>query len=375
VAHEAGVFPVLLRAVQSSEANMALVAAAVLYRVCKCDRELARRAMGAPGVLPALVAMLKWGVGDFGAFYAVHALSNMAVGVDGLRPELAARLAAEEGLLLGLAAFAQSSSGTAAASAAQTLAVLATAGDSDLANLVGGTEGAIPALVRALSREAGDATVVIAAMAALEAVAAASPERLGRRMLDAGTVAAAVAVVAGSQDGLAPQQAAVMAGCPSPAAALKSLLQTLATLDTAAVTAALAPLLAPSGTAASAFARDLLSAAPLSLGPLAIAALARQVEAAAQVRARAAALEALTAAAAVEADATRPRLCAACGLQGETVGAGRLRPCAGCTGKGPAGLVLYCGADCQRAHWRAHKAYCKKAAAADAGEAALGGAA
>ncbi|GBF88839.1 hypothetical protein Rsub_01740 [Raphidocelis subcapitata] len=79
---------------------------------------------------------------------------------------------------------------------------------------------------------------------------------------------------------------------------------------------------------------------------------------------------------AAEADAVRPHACTGCGLQGESAGAGRLRPCAGCSGKGPAGRVLYCGADCQRAHWPAHKAYCKRAAAAAAAdEAAPGGAA
>jgi hypothetical protein len=364
----------LLRAVQSSKADLAAYAAAVLSDVCNSDPRLACRAMEAPGVLRTLVAMLQWGAGDRAAGFGACAIASMVVGVDGLRPELAARLAAEEGLVPALAGYAQSS-GAGAVPAANTLVAMACAGGKDLTNLVGGTEGAIPALVRALSREAGGAKVEPAAMIALEAIVTASPERLGRRVLDAGAVAAAVAVVAGSPDGLAPQQAADMAGCPSPAAALKSLLQTLATLDTAAVTAALAPLLAPSGTAASAFTRDLLGATPLSLGPLAIAALARQVEAAAQVRARATVLEALTAAAAVKADATRPRLCAACGLQREAAGAGRLRPCAGCTGKGSAGRVLYCGADCQRAHWPAHKAYCKQAAAAAATEAALGGAA
>jgi hypothetical protein len=373
------VFPVLLRALQSSEAALAVNAASVLTRVCYSDPGLVRHVAEAPGVLPALVEVLQAGAADLVASQAVRALESMAVGVDGLRPELAARLAAEEGLIAALAAFAQSSSGVAVAVqpvAARTLSAMACAGGNDLANLVGSTEGTIPALVRAISREVGDATIVPVLMAAkaLEAIAATSPERLGRRVLDAGAAAAAMAVIAASLDALAPQQAAGVVD-PSSAAALESaasLLRRLATLDAAAVAAAIAPLLALSGTTASDFARAFLADAPLCLGPAAISALARQAEAAAQGRARAAALEALTAAAAVEADATRPRLCAACGVQQDAAGAVRLRPCAGCSEKGPAGRVLYCGVDCQRAHWPAHKAHCKKAVAAAAEEAALG---
>jgi hypothetical protein len=123
----------LLRAVQSPEATLAGNAAGVLSDVCCSDPQLARRAMEAPGVLPALVAMLQWDAGDLGAFHAACAISNMAAGVDGLRPELAARLAAEEGLVLALAGFAQSSSSADFAPAACALAAMANAGGEDLA--------------------------------------------------------------------------------------------------------------------------------------------------------------------------------------------------------------------------------------------------
>jgi hypothetical protein len=299
---------------------------------------------------------------------AATVLSGMAMGVDGRRPDLAARLAAEDGLLPALASFAQRASGLQAGAAAHALAIIARVGGTGIASLVGRTEGAIPALVRAL-RQGFHVRVSSLTLDALRTIAAASPQDLGRRILDAGAADAAVAAVARTQSGLAPPQAAVAADVlaamqlPHSAGAL---LLRLADLDAATVTAALAGPLASGGTAASAFARDLLAAAPLSLGPAAIEALVRQAEAAAQARARAAALEALAAASAAEADAARPRLCAACGQQREAAGAGRLRPCAGCSGEGPAGRVLYCGADCQRAHWPAHRAYCKQAAAGTA---------
>ena len=372
VARGADVFPLLLSAVQSSEAKLAANAAFVLSHACFFWPGLARRAVEAPGALRVLVTMLQRGAGDGSALHAVGALSRMVAGDDGVRQELAVCLAAEKGIVPALAAFAQSSSGMNTAVAARALSAMACAGGNDFANLVGSTQGTIPALVRALSREAGDAKAATMAAKALEAIAAASPERLGRRVLDAGGAATAVAVIAASLDALAPQQAAgVLDPQASSAAALKSaaaLLRRLATLDAAAVTAALALLLALSGTPASAYARALLGDAPLSMEPAAISALARQAEAAAQGRARTAALEALTAAAAVEADAARPRLCAACGVQQDAAGAVRLRPCAGCCGKGPAGRVLHCGADCSAAA----SSSCSMSAAAK--EAALGGA-
>jgi hypothetical protein len=111
VARGADVFLALLRAFQSSEAALAVNAAGVLSRVCTYDPELARRAAEAPGALRALVEVLQRGASDLIARQAVCALESMAVGVDGLRPELAARFVAEEGLIPALAAFAQSSSG------------------------------------------------------------------------------------------------------------------------------------------------------------------------------------------------------------------------------------------------------------------------
>jgi hypothetical protein len=306
-----------------------------------------------PGVLRALVAMLqRGGRGDSAARNAAYALADMAVGLDGRRPDLASRIAAEDGLLPALAAFAQRSDGLEAGAAVRALAAVACAGGDDLTSLVGRTEGAIPALVRDLEED-GNTGFGILALVALRTIAAASPQDLGRRVLDAGAADVAAAAVFRTHGSLAQPRAAVVEDAWPDAelsVAAAELLQTLAALDAAAVTAALARLLAHCATAASTFARDVLTGAPLSLGPVAIEALARQVKARAQVHSRAAALEALAAAAAVEGDAARPRLCAACSLQRVAAGTGRLRPCAGCSGKGPAGRVLYCGADCQRAH-------------------------
>jgi hypothetical protein len=357
-AGSAGVFPALIRALQSRETTVAANAAGLLSHVCASDAWSARRAVAAPGVLRALVALLQHGPGDNAALNASRAVAGMAAGLDGLRPDLAARLAAKDGLLLTLAASAQRFSGLQASQAVLGLANIVACtpqGGSDLASLVGRTEGAIPALVRAL-REGDDDRLALLVMLALTTIAAAGPQDLGQRILDAGTAHAAVAVVALAHGGCA--DALLASQLKASAAAL---LQTLTPLDADAVTATLASLLAPGGTAASAFARGLLAAAPLWLGPVAIEALARQADATAEARARAAALQALAAASAAEAAATRPRLCTACGrLQCDAAGGVRLRPCSGCSGKGPAGRVLYCGAGCQRAHWPVHKAYCKQ---------------
>jgi hypothetical protein len=340
VASIAEVFPALARALQSPKPAYAINAARVLSFLCAAHARLARQAVAAPGVLRSLVAMLQ-GPGDETAFSAVCVLAGMVEGGDHLRrPNLASRFAAEDGLLPALAAFARRASGQEAIQAVHTLAIIACSGGDGLASLVDRTEGAIPALVRAL-REGEGTRVASTALDALLTIAAASPQHLGRRIQDAGAADAVVRLAARAHGGLAPPQAPVV----DSAAAL---LKILAASQAAMVTAALAGLLARGGTAANAFARDLLAAAPLSLGPVAIQALARQAEAAAQGRARAAALEALAAASAAEADPARPRFCVACGQQREATGTGRLRPCAGCSGKGPAGRVLYCGADCQR---------------------------
>jgi hypothetical protein len=57
--------------------------------------------------------------------------------------------------------------------------------------------------------------------------------------------------------------------------------------------------------------------------------------------------------AAAPAAAAPARACAACGVAPEPGGAVRLRLCAGCS------AVRYCSAECQRAHWKAHRAACK----------------
>jgi hypothetical protein len=115
----------LLRAVQSSETALAMNAAGVLASVCAFDPGLARRVVAAPGVLRALVAMLQLGPSDYRACRASCVLASMAVGIGGRRNELAARLAAEERLVLALARFAQHSSGADIEAAALVLGAMA----------------------------------------------------------------------------------------------------------------------------------------------------------------------------------------------------------------------------------------------------------
>ncbi|GBF89131.1 hypothetical protein Rsub_01848 [Raphidocelis subcapitata] len=116
-------------------------------------------------------------------------------------------------------------------------------------------------------------------------------------------------------------------------------------------------------------ARALLQQPPLSLPAEAAGALALAASKEAALQSRVAVLGALAAAAGGEAEAARPEACVACGQE---AGPGmRLKPCTGCAG-GPAGRVLYCGAACQRADWKRHKAFCKLAAAAAKDDAAAG---
>jgi hypothetical protein len=136
--------------------------------------------------------MLQRNPSDDCAVHAANALTGVAAGVDGVRPDLASRLAAEDGLVLALAACAQQCSSQYAVTAVRALAAVACAGGADLASLVGRTQGAIPALVRAL-READDGGLAIIPLNALATIAAASPQDLGRRVLDAGAAGAAVA--------------------------------------------------------------------------------------------------------------------------------------------------------------------------------------
>jgi hypothetical protein len=335
------------RALQSPKPVCASNAGGVLSCACAADAGLAGRAVAAPGILRALVALLRRGPDNSPGYHAACVLCDMAAGDDGDRPDLAARVAAEDGLLPALAAFAHRTSSQEAIPAVRALAAIARAGGDRVASRVGRSAGAVPALVRAL-REGGGATVAIPALEALATIADASPPDLRLHILDAGAADAAVAAVARAHGRFAPPPTAGVAdllGVMRLGTFAGALLKFLAAVDAAAVTAPLARLLASSDAAQVAFARDLLAAPPLSMGPVALKALVRQAQAAAQARARAAALEALAAASAAEADAARPQLCAACGKQSKAAGAGRLRPCAGCSGKGPAGRVQYCGAD------------------------------
>ncbi|GBF92435.1 hypothetical protein Rsub_04539 [Raphidocelis subcapitata] len=351
-----GKLQVLLRALNSPEDNAVNNAAYILCLACQTDAELAQRAAAEPGVLRALAARLSRG--ECGAaLAAVETLARMAVG-DGRcpRPDVLCRLAAEEGVLPALAAAAQSG-GLVARESARVITAISTLPEEQIARMLCGVEGVVPTLVSVV-RTSTDALTVRLAAYALKHIAATSPQDLGRRVLDAGAAEAAVEAMAREPD-----------------QAISCLLQALLAVDAAKVAAVLAAALPPPATVTTISARAVLASASLSLGPVAVEALAHAAEAAATLRARVAALEALASAAAAEADATRPHACAACGLQRESTGAGRLWPCAGCSGKGPAGRVLYCDADCQRAHWPAHKAYCKRAAAAAAAQSAPGGAA
>ncbi|GBF89415.1 hypothetical protein Rsub_01987 [Raphidocelis subcapitata] len=341
-----GALQLLVRTLGSAEDLAAANAAMILAYACRADAGLAQRVAAVPGALRALAGQLSRGEGD-AAPAAASALLCVATDGSSPRPEVLRRLAAEEGVLPALAAAVQRG-GVTGPNSLCLLSAAVLVGEEQLVRLVSGAEGVIPALVSAMRTIADEATALYAARA-LEQIAATSPQDLGRSVLDAGAAEAAVQAMARGSDQV-----------------VSGLLQAMLAVDAAKVAAVLAAALPPPYTAATIRARTALASAPLSLGPVAVKALAHAAEAAATLRARAAVLEALASAAAVEVDAARPRACAGCGLQGNTAGAGRLRPCAGCSGKGPAGCVLYCGADCQRAHWRAHKAYCKRAAAAAA---------
>ncbi|GBF92436.1 hypothetical protein Rsub_04540 [Raphidocelis subcapitata] len=358
LARAPGKLQLLLCALNSPDDSAVNNAAKLLSLVCQTDAELAQQAAAEPGVLRALAAQLSRGGCD-AAVASVEALAGMAVG-DGRcpRPDVLRRLAAEEGVLLALAAAAQSG-GRVAHPSVRVLTAISSLPEEQIARMLCGVESMVPALVSVV-RTSADALTVRFAAHALKHIAATSPQDLGRRVLDAGAAEAAVEAMAREPD-----------------QAMSDLLQALLAVNAAKVAAVLAAALPPPATVTTISARAVLASASLSLGPVAVEALAHAAEAAATLRARMAALEALASAAAAEADATRLCACAACGLQRESTAAGRLWPCAGCSGKGPAGRVLYCDADCQRAHWPAHKAYCKRAAAAAAAAAqsAPGGAA
>ncbi|GBF89411.1 hypothetical protein Rsub_01983 [Raphidocelis subcapitata] len=341
-----GALQLLVRTLGSDEDLAAANAAMILAFACRADAGLAQRVAAVPGALRALAGQLSRGEGDAAAA-AASALLCVATDGSSPRPEVLRRLAAEEGVLPALVAAVQRG-GVTGPNSLYLLSAVVLVEEERLVGLLSGAEGVIPALISAMRTSADEATALNAARA-LAQIAATSPQDLGRSVLDAGAAEAVVQAMARGSD-----------------QAVSGLLQALLVVDAAKVAAVLATALPPPYTAATIRARTALASAPLSLGSVAVEALAHAAEVAATLRARTAALEALASAAAAEADAAQPRACAGCGLQGESAGAGRLWPCAGCSGKGPAGCVLYCDADCQRAHWPAHKPYCKRAAAAAA---------
>ncbi|GBF98313.1 hypothetical protein Rsub_10976 [Raphidocelis subcapitata] len=248
------------------------------------------------------------------------------------------------------AALASGDAAAAAAALAGLPADAATTAEHGAALLA--ADGALPALVSALG--SGNTAAAAAASRCLRAAALGAP--LAERIAGAGGALPALARRFGGGD----------------AAAGDALRAVAAAGHGACVAAAAAELLAPAGGAgagaadegAAGRARALLLAEPLSLPEVAVDALARCAATTSRLRARVQALEALLAAAAAEA-AARPEACAAgaCRKSGADV---RLKPCAGCQG-GPAGRILYCSPQCQRADWQRHKPYCRAAAAAAVG--------
>jgi hypothetical protein len=191
-------------------------------------------------------------------------------------------------------------------------------------------------------------------LSALAVIAADSPAMAGRVAAEPGAVHAALGALLHS-----PGEDAV-------ATMARMLFAAIGARVPAATAFALSRLLAPAGGPYAGAARSVLSWRQPGFGMSesevdALEAAALESEA---LQERAAALEALHAAAAAELEA-RPRVCAACRRPASD--ALKLHPCAGCSG-GPAG-VLYCDLACQREDWWRHRPYCRCAAAAKAASA------
>ncbi|GBF89132.1 hypothetical protein Rsub_01849 [Raphidocelis subcapitata] len=395
VAAAPGALPALVRAAASEDQRHAGAAVTILRFICAVAAPEMRQVAAAPGALDALAAALRrwqssrdrdqqmaWGyaaeaLATIAATDAAHARLVAAAAPD--MPELLVRalsprcsviaIGAGSSLCLLLAAPPELRVRLYEAGAAEACVELLrraeSAGDGlhamhnagvFLADADADRCMAAPGLLEALARaagcgEEGEARVEFQAAAAFAHIAEAAPQH-ARRLAGSGKALGALAALlcSGSADTV---HAAV---CALRAAAAEA---------PGAVAAALA---APS---AGPRARALLQQPPLSLPAEAAGALTLTAAKETALQSRVAALEAVAAAAGRESEAARPEACVACGQE---AGAGvRLKPCASCAA-GPAGRVLYCGAACQRADWKRHKAFCKLAAAAakEAGAAAAG---
>ncbi|GBF89130.1 hypothetical protein Rsub_01847 [Raphidocelis subcapitata] len=384
VAATPGALPALVRAAAGEDQRQASAAVTSLKCICTVGAPEARQVAAAPGALDALAAALRrWESSrdreQMAWSFAAEALATIAA-ADAAHARLVAAAAPDMPQLLvrGLSPNCCAM----AAGASRALCFLLAAPPELRVRLyeAGAAEACVELLRRAESTGDGllamhnvcvflahaDAHRWMAAPGLLEALArAAGCVEEGEARVQS-QAAAAFAHIAEA----APQHAQRLAGSGKALGALAALLcsDSADTVDAATCALRAAAAAAPSAVAAALAApsagpraRELLQQPPLSLPAAAAGALSLAAARAAALGARAAALEALAAAAGGEAEAARPEACVACGQE---AGPGmRLKPCTGCAG-GPAGRVLYCGAACQRADWKRHKAFCKLAAAA-----------
>ncbi|GBF89116.1 hypothetical protein Rsub_01833 [Raphidocelis subcapitata] len=385
VAATPGALPALARAAAGEDLQQAGAAVSSLNCICTLAAPEARQVAAAPGALEALAAALRrWQSSrdreqQFAFGSAAEALASIAA-ADAAHARLVAAAAPDMPEIVVRALVPHCS--TMAAGASQLLHCLSAAPPELRARLyeAGAVEACVEVLRCAESAGGGlpamhnvcfflaraDADRCMAAPGLLEALArAAGCGEEGEARVEF-LAAAAFAHIAEA----APQHARRLAGSGKALGALAALLCSggADTVDAATRALRAAAAEAPGAVAAALAApssgpraRALLLQLPLSLPAEAVGALSLAAARAAALGARSAALEALAAAAGQEAEAAHPKACVACGQE---AGPGvRLKPCAGCAG-GPAGRVLYCGAACQGADWKRHKAFCKLAAAA-----------